>query len=121
MVTNGNLSKEDYSLSCIVCGSQERVALLSHRASDKVVGIFCFCEKCWPEYAGATLRTEWIKDAGEVSPKEVAEALITSTNNARDKTERRCRTCIDRGVCNWIQEECDFPEYRHWRSASPVA
>lgn len=85
MVTNGKLSNEDYSLSCIVCGSQERVALVPHRAADKVRGIFCFCEKCWPEYAGATLRTEWIKDVGEVAPKDAAEALITSTNSTKAK------------------------------------
>lgn len=102
MVTKGNLSKEDYSLSCIVCGSQERVALVPHRSSDKVVGIFCFCEKCWPEYAGATLRTEWIKDVGEVAPKDAAEALITSTNNARDEMPRSCAVCSWRYNCSDI-------------------
>ena len=90
MVTNGKLSNEDYSLSCIVCGSQDRVALVPHRAADKVRGIFCFCEKCWPEYAGATLRTEWIKDVGEVAPKDAAEALITSTNK---RVMKPCAVC----------------------------
>ena len=80
MVVKGELSKEDYSLTCIVCGSQEHVALVPHRVKDKVSGIYCFCETCFPQYAGATLRTEWIKDVGEVVPKDAAEALITSTN-----------------------------------------
>jgi hypothetical protein len=120
MVTNGKLSNEDYSLSCIVCGSQEHVALVPHRAADKVRGIFCFCEKCWPEYAGATLRTEWIKDVGEVAPKDAAEALITSTNKQSPKSGRSHMRCIyslngKRGY----HKKCStcYPRYHNFKAA----
>ena len=94
MVTKGQLSTEDNSLTCIVCGSQDRVALVPHRVSDAVSGIFCFCHKCWPKYSGATLRTEWIIDAGDVAPKDAAEALISSTNNARSEIEPLLKDAI---------------------------
>lgn len=85
MVADGNLSQEDYSLTCIVCGSQDRVALMPHRVNDKVTGIFCFCEHHAVQFAGATMRTEWIKDAGDVAPKDAAEALITASNGSKPK------------------------------------
>lgn len=84
MVIKGQLSQEDYSLTCIACGSQENVTLAPHRANGKVTGIFCFCENCFPKFANATLRTEWVRDCGEVAPKEQVEALIASTNSAMD-------------------------------------
>jgi hypothetical protein len=67
MTSNGLLTKEDYSVTCIICGSQDRVALVPHRVNGKVSGIFCFCEKCFPEYSGASLQIEWTLDVEKVS------------------------------------------------------
>lgn len=79
MVKKGLLSEEDYSLTCIVCGTQEKVSLVPHRVNNKVAGIYCFCDKCFPQYAGATLRTEWIKDDNEVNPEAFIQSLNLST------------------------------------------
>lgn len=73
MVIKGQLSQEDYKLTCIACGSQQNIVLAPHRANNKVTGIFCFCEECFPKFASATLRTEWVTDVGEVALKMSCE------------------------------------------------
>jgi hypothetical protein len=47
--------------------------------------------------------------------KIIGAGQDTARRAPKKENERNCKTCFCDHLCNWIQEECDFPNYLKWR------